>query len=47
MQDSFAGSLLSISTHIAYVHILLNGEEVVKAAGFGSISPPITGDCNR
>lgn len=34
MQDSFISNLLSTSTHIEYVHILLNGEEVVKAAGF-------------
>lgn len=40
MQDSFISNLLSISTHTGYVHILLNGEEVVKAAGFWSIFPP-------
>lgn len=34
MRDSFKSNLLSISTHIGYVHILHNGEEVGKAAHF-------------
>ena len=46
MQDSFISIFLSISTHTAYVYILLYGEEVVKSACFWSISPPVTKDCN-
>lgn len=34
MQDRFISTLLRISTHIKYVHILLNGEEVIKTVGF-------------
>lgn len=43
---NFISNHMSISVHIGYVLILMNGEEIINIVGFWSISSPVIGCCS-